>query len=189
MVWRRKRDQAAKDSSVGLPGSALRSNVPLGVEVVGNAAAVSTSQSDRVTMPSNSDAVTGEVKRATIEHGFAMSGSQRPYIVPRGYKISGDIFATRPVVVEGELNGADCVAQAIFVAPEGMLTGRVRVGTLRCTGSIDAEVIASKNVEVISQGAVSGRVTAPTMMVEPGARIQAAELCINNEPTSPTQGW
>lgn len=105
---------------------------------------------------------------------------QRPYTVPRGYKISGSLSSVRPIVVEGELTGMDLVAQQVCVAPGGVLRGVARVGELVCQGSIDAEIEATKSVEIVSSGSVSGSVTAPQVRVESGAQMRNAELCINS---------
>lgn len=170
MVWRRKRESEAQKgvdteaARAGHLGRVESSDLPAGTAVQGVARDIG------AVVSSNSDRVVGLV------HSF----EKRPYTVPRGYKISGSLFSMRPVLVEGELAGTDLVAQQVCVAPGGLLRGGARVGVLMCQGSLDAEIVATKSVEIKSSGSVSGSVTAPQVRVESGAKMHNAELRINS---------
>jgi cytoskeletal protein CcmA (bactofilin family) len=170
MVWRRKRESEAYkvvSTEAALADhldSEVSGDLPAGAVVQGVARdmwAVASSNSDRL-------------------GSFLQSFDRRPYIVPRGYKISGGLFSARTVLVEGELVGVDLVAQQVCVAPGGLLRGGARVGVLVCQGSVEAELVATKSVEITSSASVSGSVTAPQVRVERGAQLHNARLRINS---------
>jgi cytoskeletal protein CcmA (bactofilin family) len=104
--------------------------------------------------------------------------SQRGYVIPSGYRISGAILTSRPVVVSGEIVSGLVDAPSLTVLPGGGLGASAHVQVIKIHGAVSGDIIASNLVDVSAQGEVSGEVRSPAIRVAPGARIAGASLAI-----------
>jgi cytoskeletal protein CcmA (bactofilin family) len=102
----------------------------------------------------------------------------RSYVIPSGYRISGSILTSRPVVVRGDVAGGSVCSPSVTVLPGGVLGASARVQAIEIHGSASGDIVASGLVEVSAQGSVSGEVQAPAIRVAPGAHISGASLVI-----------
>lgn len=109
------------------------------------------------------------------------SESQRPYVVPRNYLISGNISTQRRVVISGEVIAQELRAPTITVASGGVVRGTVHAGSVQVAGTIDARVVATQSVEVSGRGHVSGVVRSPAVKVWPGAVLHTASMEVGAE--------
>jgi cytoskeletal protein CcmA (bactofilin family) len=100
------------------------------------------------------------------------------YVVPAGYKISGPIFTTRPVRIEGELSGRGLVAREVFVAASGCLKQSADVDSLVVEGRVIAPIKARNRIEVRTGGELRGEIESPMLAVSPGGLLLDCQLSI-----------
>jgi cytoskeletal protein CcmA (bactofilin family) len=105
-------------------------------------------------------------------------GTTRPYVIPANYKISANIFSSRPVVVRGQFTAGVVEAPTVTVEPGGLLCDTAVVENLQVAGESQAKVSATAAVEVSSRGTLSGSVTSPNLKVWPGANLKDAQVRI-----------
>lgn len=110
-----------------------------------------------------------------------LQGIQRPYIIPRNYRITGDVTSARRVVVEGELAGGMLDVPTVTVTAGGCLRGCVKAANLQIAGLVDADVSVSEAIEVSGRGRLAGRIVAPEVKVWPGAVLHGAVLTVGEK--------
>lgn len=177
MVWKRKKttigvegsDTASLASAANLivhESSASEKNIPAPVSSVLNQTT------------NNSDSLGGvwASKAPEFQMPVRSRPSLKPYVIPANYKISGNIFSDRAVLVFGQFAEGEIEAPTVTVEAGGTLNGNVHVQTLRIAGTSDAVVSASTGVEVSSRGTLRGRVTTPALKVWPGATLLGAQI-------------
>ena len=128
------------------------------------------------TTPRNTDTVSGPSILGTTPTE-KIAGA---YNIPKGYKITGSVSTSRPVVVDGELAGPELVAQEVYVRPGGTLSSPALVGELVVEGLVEGPVLARIAVEVKAGGILRGAVETPSLSVVPGGRIGGAQLSVGN---------
>jgi cytoskeletal protein CcmA (bactofilin family) len=180
-MWRRKNERSSGQS---LGGNAVQNVAQDGDGSLSHEASPQAPlREQEVLQPRNKDLPVGySSETSTVQfrsHQRAVV-EQRSYAVPRGYRISGSVFCTRPVAIYGELEGRDLVAGVVTVMPGGALRGESRVGMLLAAGLVEGRVQASQLVEVASQGELRGDIQAPSADVHPGARLTRASLQIGS---------
>lgn len=174
MMWRRKREHSSEQGPTADSLNALRT----GDVVDREQDSTVQSASQEVSLEArNVDQFAGGWS-PTFESLVTAGAGQRAYKIPRGYKISADIFTARPVAIQGEVEGMELVARVVTVFPGGALRGESRVGTLLAAGLVDARVEASSMVEVASQGEIKGQLSTPAMKAQVGAKLNGASLKI-----------
>jgi len=100
------------------------------------------------------------------------------YIIPRGYRISGRVITSRPVVVEGRLEGPVLVAPSVHVGPDGHLNLPVQAASVTVEGIAMSAISARDLVEVRRGGEVKGDVEAGTLRIAPGGVVSGVRLAI-----------
>ena len=180
MVWKRKRqtvDSSVSDKSLSSGGLVKSSGVagsesPLGV--LGHDMTAPTGA------PKNVDTVKSDRTDRAPEFQMPVraSGAASSYVIPANYKISGDIFLARPVVIRGQFVAGVIEAPTVTVEPGGFLDDRAEVENLRVAGESQATVSASVGVEVSARGILGGAVTSPSLKVWPGANLKGAQVAI-----------
>lgn len=128
------------------------------------------------TTPRNTDTVSGPSILGTTPTE-KIAGA---YNIPKGYKITGSVSTSRPVVVDGELAGPELVAQEVYVRPGGTLSSPALVGELVVEGLVEGPVLARIAVEVKAGGILRGAVETPSLSVVPGGMIGGAQLSVGN---------
>jgi cytoskeletal protein CcmA (bactofilin family) len=176
MMWRRKRDYSSEQA---LPaGSPSTSHSGDGVSRDQEGAAQLASQEVNLAARNVDQFVGGWIP--TFESPALKGVGQRAYKIPRGYKISANIFTARPIAIQGEVEGKELVAGVVTVFPGGVLRGKSRVGTLLAAGLVDGTVEASNMVELASQGEIKGDLKTPAMKAQAGAQLNGASLKIGH---------
>jgi cytoskeletal protein CcmA (bactofilin family) len=181
MIWRRKQEhsfQPVQDATVITSAAKLQGKDG---EATTGSGQVPVSEQGMLNAR-NTDRVIGtpDVLSSKFWSQPVTDDTQRTYVVPRGYKIAGAIYSTRPVVIYGELEGRELVAGVATVMPGGVLRGDSRTGVLLAAGLVEGHVQVDQLIEVSSQGEVGGEVRAPAIQVHPGARLSGASLQIGS---------
>jgi cytoskeletal protein CcmA (bactofilin family) len=130
--------------------------------------------------PYNQDLFKGVWQADTREFCLPVSHriSQRPFVIPRNYRISGNLSTTRQVLVHGEFAAGVLDAPTVTVAPSGAVRGSITASNIQISGTVDAKVSASVAVEVSGRGRLAGEIRAPAVKVWPGAALHASKLTV-----------
>jgi cytoskeletal protein CcmA (bactofilin family) len=184
MVWRKKKQQVA-ESDWEHSGVVPEGVIPR-VERGGDASSAkaaglgAVSDSKGGLIPQNQDPLNG-VWPADIQE-FCLpvthSASQRPYVIPRNYRISGNLSTARQVIVHGEFAAGVLEAPTVTVAPSGGVRGRVTAKNVQISGTVDASVHARASIEVSGRGRLAGDIRTPAVKVWPGAILHASKLTV-----------
>ncbi len=82
-----------------------------------------------------------------------------PTYVGKGMRIEGKIWGTRPIWIEGEVRGSvDCDSEVI-IGESGKVDATIRASIIKVNGFVEGELIASKQIEIMSKGRVRGNIT------------------------------
>lgn len=107
--------------------------------------------------------------------------------VGAGLQIRGEITGKEPMLIEGRVDGAISIGNCrLTVAPSAQVCGQVLAGDVIVHGTLEAEVRATERIVILSTASVSGQLTAPRIMIEEGAFLNAAvEVQAETMPASP----
>lgn len=122
-------------------------------------------------VPQNTD----RIQKPAPSHELPSSGS---YTVPQGYKLSGALSTTSPVVIAGEVVGGSLTANTVVVRPGGVLAAPAAVGSIVVEGEVDAPLLAREGVDVRAGGVIRGPVEAPTLRVAAGGIITSTHVSV-----------
>jgi len=138
------------------------------------------SAAETIKPPSTNPLNTDTIKETPTVGAAPTENIVGAYKIPKGYKITGSVSTSRPVVVDGELAGPELVAQEVYVRPGGTLSSPVVVGELVVAGIVEGPVLARTAVEVKAGGILRGAVETPSLSVVPGGVISGAQLSVGN---------
>ncbi len=129
---------------------------------------------DSQSVPTETTVVATEVENVDR----APSYPQGAFVIPRGYRISGTIVTSRPVVVEGELEGTALVAPTVHVGKSGRLNIPTQAAIVTVSGSVEGPVSARDYVEVQKGGTITSEVDAGGITILPGGLVSGARLAV-----------
>ena len=180
MVWKRKKptvDMTVSDKVLAA-GESARQPASADVGTLGDISGRSVAGSSIT--PRNLDAVKSDWTDKAPEFQLPVRpmGTTRPYVIPANYKISADIFSSRPVIIRGQFAAGVVEVPTVTVEPGGLLCDTAIVENLKVAGESQAKVSATAAVEVSSRGTLSGSVTSPNLKVWPGANLKGAQVRI-----------
>jgi cytoskeletal protein CcmA (bactofilin family) len=180
MVWKRKKptvDMPVSDKVLAA-GESARPSVSADSVSLGDIPGRSVVNSNIA--PKNLDAIKSDWADRAPEFQLQVRpmGTTRSYVIPANYKISGDIFSSRPVIIRGQFAAGVVEAPTVTVEPGGLLCDTAVVENLQVAGESQAKVSATAAVEVSSRGTLSGSVTSPNLKVWPGANLKGAQVRI-----------
>lgn len=135
----------------------------------------------------NSDdlvAVAQERPAVSLQPERVRQFSPGTYVVPVGYRISGPIFTTRPVRIDGELAGRGLVAREVVVGPTGVLKQSAEVESLIVEGRVTAPIKARGSVELRAGGELRGEIDSPVLRVDGGGVLSDCVVAVGEHRTS-----
>ena len=98
------------------------------------------------------------------------SGGSDMGLIGRGIEVSGDIFFSDQLRVDGKVDGKIASEGGTLVIGEsGHLEAQVDVGTCVIQGALHGNLIAKTKVEIHKSGRVHGDLITPVLLVEEGA--------------------
>ena len=86
-------------------------------------------------------------------------GGSVPTYVGKGMCIEGKIWGTSPIWVEGEVRGSIDCASEVIIGESGKVDAIIRASIIKVNGLVEGELLASKQIEVMSKGRVRGNIT------------------------------
>ena len=98
------------------------------------------------------------------------SGGSDMGLIGRGIEVSGDIFFSDQLRVDGKVDGKiTSEGGTLVIGESGHLEAQVDVGTCIIQGELHGNLIAKTKVEIHRSGRVHGDLSTPVLLVEEGA--------------------
>lgn len=90
-----------------------------------------------------------------------------------GVIVSGDVSAAEHLIVEGKVEGTIILPDhGVAISGSGQVRGNVCARTVTVLGRVDGTVTASALIELRASAVVTGRLSAPLLSMEEGARFR-----------------
>ena len=103
-------------------------------------------------------------------------------IIDRELFIDGAISSTGKLIIKGQVNGT-IEGDVVIIAPDGRVnSSATKVSSITIGGNFQGDLIASKELIVLSTGICSGRVTCKDLIVENGGILNAEVSCKTSQP-------
>ena len=103
------------------------------------------------------------------------SGGSDMGLIGRGIEVSGDIFFSDQLRVDGKVDGKIASDSGTLVIGEsGRLEAQVDVGTCVIQGALHGNLMAKTKVEIHKTGRVHGDLITPVLFIEEGAVFNGA---------------
>ncbi len=101
--------------------------------------------------------------------------SHKPSVISEGFVLTGDIFSSGILHIEGKINGK-IKAESINIGPCGRVDGDLDCETLHVKGVFSGSAVCGELV-VADKATVQGSVAYRSITVSRGANIQGELLC------------
>lgn len=136
-------------------------------------------QENPVCQPANHDVShVRPVELTQLSASIEGATSERPYVIPKSYRVSGNLFMSRPVLVRGEVVDGSVDATTLIVSEGGRLGVPTKAIRVAIEGVAEADVSAAAELRVGPKAIVRGSLNAPVVRVEPGAKVSEATLFV-----------
>ena len=89
-------------------------------------------------------------------------------IIAEGTAVSGDLYGTGSVLVEGTVTGGIRVDGTVTVARAGLVKGPIQAGDVCVSGSVAGDITARAAVRLEMTGSITGSVTMRSFTIEDG---------------------
>jgi cytoskeletal protein CcmA (bactofilin family) len=110
---------------------------------------------------------------APRQDGVALSASHVVTAVGPGMVVKGHVTAVEHLIVEGEIEGSIVVPDhGVAISGSARVRGEVCARTITVLGRVDGSLTASALIELRATAVVTGRLAAPHLSMEEGARFQ-----------------
>lgn len=98
-------------------------------------------------------------------------------IIDRELKIEGSISSTGKLIIQGRVTGT-IEGNVVIIAEDGRVdSSSTRVSSLTIGGKFQGEVIATKELIILSTGTCAGKVECKDLIVENGGILNAEVSC------------
>ena len=103
----------------------------------------------------------------------AEAEQQRPdtTVITRGTSVSGEMYGTGNVLVEGALTGGIRVGGTVTVAGSGLVRGPIEAENVLVAGSVTGDITARAAVRLEMTGSITGSVTMRSFTIEDGGHF------------------
>ena len=98
-------------------------------------------------------------------------GSVAAIAIERNSKFSGQLKFSGAIAIDGHVDG-ELVAERIVVHEGGVVNATIEGNTVVIAGTVKGDVYARNELEILPSGIVHGSVTAPSINVRRGGRIE-----------------
>ena len=103
------------------------------------------------------------------------SGGSDMGLIGRGIEVSGDIFFSDQLRVDGKVEGKiSSESGTLVIGESGRIEAEVDVGTCVIQGALHGNLMARTKVEIHRSGRVHGDLITPVLVVEEGAIFNGA---------------
>lgn len=107
-------------------------------------------------------------------------------IIDRDFKIEGSVVSRGKLIVKGSIKGT-IEGDIIIIAQEGSVCADAKVSSMTIGGTFEGELVASRELIILSTGRFSGKVVCKDLIVENGGVLNADVHCktANGEKNEP----
>jgi len=88
-----------------------------------------------------------------------------------GLRIRGNIAGKDPIRIEARLEGDILLESELNVLPEAHLQGKIKAARMSVSGTIEGELEAFSNLQILGSAVISGDVRTPELRIHEGAVI------------------
>ena len=102
---------------------------------------------------------------------FQQTAGEQPAdttIILKGTTVSGELYGTGDVLIEGAFLGEVRVEGTVTVARTGTVQGPIRAGDVCVAGSVTGDITARASLRLEMTGSITGDVTMRTFTIEDG---------------------
>jgi|JI8StandDraft_1071087.scaffolds.fasta_scaffold02365_4 cytoskeletal protein CcmA (bactofilin family) len=92
-------------------------------------------------------------------------------IIAKGVRVEGDFSSDGNVTIEGELKGKLSTVGRLVVGKDAVIDGIVKAGSASVAGSVTGPLTVDEGLDLLATSTVKGDVSAKTLSVERGAKI------------------
>ena len=98
-------------------------------------------------------------------------------------RIEGKIYGMRPIWIDGEVHGTIDSISEVIIGEFAKVDATIRAATIKVNGSVEGELFASKNIEIMAKGRVSGNITnlAGSLVIQTGGIFEGQCLTATEE--------
>lgn len=108
-----------------------------------------------------------------IKRRDAARGGEGCVIGPK-IEIRGNLSGDEDLIVEGRIQGQVSLTRRLVVEPQGVVEANVAADELVVSGQLRGDVNAKGHVTITTGASVSGKVRAPRISIEEGARFKGS---------------
>ncbi len=93
-------------------------------------------------------------------------------VIAKGITVKGDLVGDGDMVVEGSVQGRVKLEAALTVASGGSVHAEISARRVMVAGTVEGPISASETIALTATADVTGDLRAPSIAVEPGARLR-----------------
>ncbi len=97
-------------------------------------------------------------------------------IIDKDLRIDGSLVSRGKLIIKGKLTGT-IEGEDVVIAKEGVVESDAKVSSLTIGGSFKGDIIASKELIILSTGRCEGKVECKDLIVENGGVLNAEVAC------------
>ncbi len=97
-------------------------------------------------------------------------------IIDKDLRIDGSLVSRGKLIIKGRLTGT-IEGEDVVIAKEGVVESDAKVSSLTIGGSFRGDIIASKELIILSTGRCEGKVECKDLIVENGGVLNAEVIC------------
>ena len=113
----------------------------------------------------------------------SLAGNSAPTYIGRGMRIEGKIWGMRPIWIDGEVHGTIDSVSEVIIGEFAKVNATIRAASIKINGSVEGELFASNNIEIMSKGRVRGNITnlAGSLVIHTGGVFEGQCLTATEE--------
>lgn len=131
--------------------------------------------------PAASAAASGATLTAPIAKNSSPAGTD-DIVIGFGVTACGKLHTSGCVFVDGVLRDADVEGSRFSVSRDGVFQGRAHAQRMEIAGTVEGELSASEEIVLRSSSSVSGRLSAPYIVVHRGATVSGETTTLARKP-------
>ena len=111
-------------------------------------------------------------------------------VIGRSFAIKGDLAATEPLTIEGNIEGAvNLAGHRLTVGKSGVVKGDIVAREIVVMGKVIGSCTASDRVEIRNAGSLMGDVITPRISIDEGAYFKGGVEILKSRETNPRVGF
>ncbi len=109
--------------------------------------------------------------------------------IDEGSEIEGKYAFSGTVMLNGKFKGEIATTDTLIIGERGVVSAKVRVGTVVISGELVGNVEATERIELKGKARVFGELEAPVIVVEEGVLFEGHCRMTKTKPAEPTRDF